>query len=1178
MARGRHLWCCALALLAIITLIASSARAGSVMTLSPETVIASSDTAFLGRVIGVTPRWSGVPGKSSIWTDYVFQVEEVFADGAGSIARAGEAAGGGKAFVIPMLGGRIGDEEQRAHGIPTFAAGERAFIFTSSSQQGAMCPVLGWWQGVYRVRELNGREVVTHADGCCAPPTGAVVNRHFFSKVASAAEGFTPEEFAAEVRRGMAIAQSRDDLKLETLRQLPTSLPPTAFTREQVGICSGAAAMIPPGSSQAAIYQPVASAPVPAHEVIMLPVSPEDVSVVIPPAPQVSNRFGFFSDEPDFPWTFNIAPNMGVFAPDVENQMGYWNLFTGNGLFYRYENPNNQIGHDNDRNEVGFADDAVLSSQGGGTWGTALGVCRTLSRGGEIKEADIYVNLNPGVVWTLDYTTAFNSSAGMNNNPILLFQVVAIHELGHSFGLDHQWIPNPGAQFPSVMNYFPAWLWYDTPVIYADDANGLRAAYPEFSVFVTDASIEFWRQTGGTTSGNNDSALTSITPSSVQRGNTLTIGGTSAFTITNPGTTSVTPRLDFFLCPTNGNFTNAVYCGSSNVPTMGSGASSQLQRNIIVPAGTVPGSYYVGVNMIVTGDQFSWNNTPWSYLPVTVTAAAPPNDTPGTGTNLPCTGASVSGTTFGATPSGFDACLSGNGPDVWFRITPCTSGLMIVDTCGSTYDTVAQILNSGLGNVNCNDDAIAGPCNGSRQSYVTASVSSGSLYYIRVAGYQGATGNFSLNVRVQPTNDACGSGQFCGATAHLPVNATVFGTTIGATASPAGDVPPCPFLDPFVGEINIEDRPDVWYAFDAPCTGTVYIDAEGSASLTHVGVYDRCRCLFISTPELVSCAYPTFGSFNPVAEFAAVAGERYFVRVRCVLGPNDFVIRARYSVPDDDCHAFFGVRTAATLTPEGPSADVVFNTACANPSGLGLLPGACFDGATFNPGNDQIVGLDVQTTGTLQITRCFGSYLPSVALYSGNCLDGLSLYACGYSNSPSCDPVVVSTPVAAGQYFYLRVAGHASYAPIGGATTLHFDVVPEASGACCAATGACTVATVNSCGDIYQGDGSVCDPSPCLQPTGACCIAAGDCQMLTPGDCAAQAGTYVGDGVPCQVEPGNIITCCIANFNGENGVTVQDIFDFLEAYFGGDPDADLNGNGLGVQDIFDFLAMYFAGC
>jgi predicted Zn-dependent peptidase len=44
-------------------------------------------------------------------------------------------------------------------------------------------------------------------------------------------------------------------------------------------------------------------------------------------------------------------------------------------------------------------------------------------------------------------------------------------------------------------------------------------------------------------------------------------------------------------------------------------------------------------------------------------------------------------------------------------------------------------------------------------------------------------------------------------------------------------------------------------------------------------------------------------------------------------------------------------------------------------------------------------------------------------------------------------------------------------------------------------------------------------------------------------------------------------------------VTVQDIFDFLTAYFSSAAPADINGvGGVTVQDIFDYLTLYFAGC
>jgi hypothetical protein len=65
---------------------------------------------------------------------------------------------------------------------------------------------------------------------------------------------------------------------------------------------------------------------------------------------------------------------------------------------------------------------------------------------------------------------------------------------------------------------------------------------------------------------------------------------------------------------------------------------------------------------------------------------------------------------------------------------------------------------------------------------------------------------------------------------------------------------------------------------------------------------------------------------------------------------------------------------------------------------------------------------------------------------------------------------------------------------------------------------------------------------------------------------------YIGGGGACAPH-------CPADFNENGTATVQDIFDFLAAYFAGTPGADFNGTGgITVQDIFDFLAAYFTGC
>jgi hypothetical protein len=59
----------------------------------------------------------------------------------------------------------------------------------------------------------------------------------------------------------------------------------------------------------------------------------------------------------------------------------------------------------------------------------------------------------------------------------------------------------------------------------------------------------------------------------------------------------------------------------------------------------------------------------------------------------------------------------------------------------------------------------------------------------------------------------------------------------------------------------------------------------------------------------------------------------------------------------------------------------------------------------------------------------------------------------------------------------------------------------------------------------------------------------------------------------------NPIACCAANFNRVDGLEVQDVFDYLSAWFAHDMAADFNRNGvLNVDDVFAFMAAWHAGC
>jgi hypothetical protein len=83
--------------------------------------------------------------------------------------------------------------------------------------------------------------------------------------------------------------------------------------------------------------------------------------------------------------------------------------------------------------------------------------------------------------------------------------------------------------------------------------------------------------------------------------------------------------------------------------------------------------------------------------------------------------------------------------DVWFSYAVGAVGTLDLSTCGNAnFDTVIQVFQGSCGNlqsVGCNDDNCA-----NYASQLTVQVQPG-IYLIRVGGYNGATGNFSLQVQ-----------------------------------------------------------------------------------------------------------------------------------------------------------------------------------------------------------------------------------------------------------------------------------------------------------------------------------------------------------------------------------------------------------------------------------------------
>lgn len=143
----------------------------------------------------------------------------------------------------------------------------------------------------------------------------------------------------------------------------------------------------------------------------------------------------------------------------------------------------------------------------------------------------------------------------------------------------------------------------------------------------------------------------------------------------------------------------------------------------------------------------------------------------------------------------------------------------------------------------------------------------------------------------------------------------------------------------------------------------------------------------------------------------------------------------------------------------------------------------------------------------------------------------------------------------------------------------------QPTGSCCFADGHCTVTLEADCTGTEWTMFGICDPNPCPQPpTGACCNGT-VCSVVTSSACASGGGSYLGNNAPCLGTPSNPITCCPANYDQVAGVNSDDLFVFLDDWFGQNGSVgpglstDMNHtNQVDSDDMFFFLDIWFSGC
>jgi hypothetical protein len=137
-----------------------------------------------------------------------------------------------------------------------------------------------------------------------------------------------------------------------------------------------------------------------------------------------------------------------------------------------------------------------------------------------------------------------------------------------------------------------------------------------------------------------------------------------------------------------------------------------------------------------------------SFATARVAATAPPSNDDFDNAIVAGVPFTNSQSTVEATTAGDDPNCAGNGPTVWYRLTPTTNGRITANTFGSDFDTTLSVYTGARGALSflaCNDDS------GSLQSSVTLDVVAGTTYHFMIGSFaSGPGGNLVFSINAAP--------------------------------------------------------------------------------------------------------------------------------------------------------------------------------------------------------------------------------------------------------------------------------------------------------------------------------------------------------------------------------------------------------------------------------------------
>lgn len=695
-------------------------------------------------------------------------------------------------------------------------------------------------------------------------------------------------------------------------------------------------------------------------------------------------------------------------------------LLTTGGNPIRNENPV----ANNNRHNAATPSDATMVAGGYGTWaanGSPNGICFIWYSGGNctrLRETDVFVN----------------PSNGTNE---LQYRKSMVHELGHALGLGHEGLYN-AIMVSGTWRVPPNYGSFNYTRL--DDAQGARSMlnWTNTNGFPGTWAYQNWRDisTLPQTHPNAGSAgdigpnVTTLSTFFASTGNTVTV---QRMHVENRGRVGYAGpvALNIYLS-TNNIISSGDYLvwsgGWGSYPA--EGASYNFNVNFTVPATVPTGNYYIGWIVSSPDGQLDGGNDTaimvrdssgsFAQRTIAISNTVPANDSCGSAFNVPV--GTYSGSTTSATNDGATNCgnFGAATPDVWYSFTAPCNGQLLLDTCGSNYDTVLSVHSACAGTaantVACDDDGgVCGP-QPYRQSSLAATVSAGTTYLVRVSGYNGATGSYTLNVGFSaavPPNDDCSSAIAIGNGTYA--GSTTCGVTDGTTTCGTSDL-----------------SPDVWYVYVPVADGALSVDTCGSSYDTVISVHSGCP----GTPgDTLACDDDGCGYPNSALSVPVSALTPYYIRVSGYNGSfGNFVLNTSFAPANDTCEN-------AVPISEGSFAFTTIGAATDGPT----EPNCSF--CCGDPQVNQDVWFLYTATcdGTAEASLCDADYDSKIAIYDGTACPhdpGTALAcnddACGGTGLAS----LTSWTVTAGASYYIRVGGYTTFT---GSGTLSVACTPAAT-------------------------------------------------------------------------------------------------------------------------------------